>query len=104
MNKIVIVTGANSGLGKAFAVALLEAGFRVVGTVRKEEAVKDFEKLRPGAAFARVLDVTDPPEGLAALWRSRAERRPGLRAHQQRGVWARRNAGRELDRRSTPAV
>jgi NAD(P)-dependent dehydrogenase (short-subunit alcohol dehydrogenase family) len=67
MGKIVIVTGANSGLGKGLAVALLEAGFRVVGTVRKEEAVKDFEQLRPGAAFARVLDVTDPPEQIAAF-------------------------------------
>ncbi len=67
MNNVVIVTGANSGLGKAFAVALLQAGFKVVGTVRKEEAAEPFEQLRPGAAFARVLDVTDAPEQLAAF-------------------------------------
>jgi NAD(P)-dependent dehydrogenase (short-subunit alcohol dehydrogenase family) len=67
MDKIVIVTGANSGLGKGFAVALLEAGFTVVGTVRKQEMVAHFEQLRPGAAFARVLDVTDTPEHLAAF-------------------------------------
>ncbi len=67
MNKVVIVTGANSGLGKAFAVALLQEGFKVVGTARKQEAMEQFEQLRPGAAFARVLNVTDAPERLAAF-------------------------------------
>jgi NAD(P)-dependent dehydrogenase (short-subunit alcohol dehydrogenase family) len=67
MEKIVTVTGVSSGLGKAFANALLEAGFKVVGTVRKQEAVQEFEQLRPGSAFARVLDVTDAPEHLSAV-------------------------------------
>jgi NAD(P)-dependent dehydrogenase (short-subunit alcohol dehydrogenase family) len=66
MEKVVIVTGASSGLGKAFAVALLEANFRVVGTVRHEKAAHEFEQLKPGAAFARLLDVTDAPERLEA--------------------------------------
>ncbi|MBW4028729.1 MAG: oxidoreductase [Acidobacteria bacterium] len=66
MEKVVIVTGANSGLGKAFAVALLEANFRVVGTVRQQKAAHEFEQLKPGAASARVLDVTDAPERLGA--------------------------------------
>jgi NAD(P)-dependent dehydrogenase (short-subunit alcohol dehydrogenase family) len=66
MEKVVIVTGASSGLGKAFAVALLEANFRVVGTVRQEKAAHEFEQLKPGAAFARILDVTDAPERLEA--------------------------------------
>jgi nucleoside-diphosphate-sugar epimerase len=65
MEKVVIVTGVSSGLGKAFATALLHAGFKVVGTVRKQDAVREFEELRPGSAFARVLDVTDAPEQLA---------------------------------------
>jgi NAD(P)-dependent dehydrogenase (short-subunit alcohol dehydrogenase family) len=65
MEKVVIVTGVSSGLGKAFATALVQAGFKVVGTVRKQEAVREFEELRPGSAFARVLDVTDAPEQLA---------------------------------------
>ncbi|MFT4112666.1 oxidoreductase [Silvibacterium sp.] len=64
MSKVIIVTGVSSGLGKAFAVALLQAGFRVVGTVRKQEAAEEFERLKPGAAFARVLDVTDDPAHL----------------------------------------
>jgi NAD(P)-dependent dehydrogenase (short-subunit alcohol dehydrogenase family) len=67
LNKVVIITGVSSGLGRAFAQALLEAGFTVVGTVRKPEAAQDFEQLKPGAALARVLDVTEAPERLAAV-------------------------------------
>jgi NAD(P)-dependent dehydrogenase (short-subunit alcohol dehydrogenase family) len=67
MNKVVIVTGVSSGLGKAFATALLQAGFKVVGTVRKQEAVVEFDQLQPGSAFARILDVTDTPEKLSSV-------------------------------------
>ena len=67
MSKVVIVTGVSSGLGKAFAVALLQAGYKVVGTVRTLEAVEKFEGLQPGSAFARVLDVTDAPERLSSV-------------------------------------
>lgn len=66
-HKVVIITGTSSGLGRAFAQALLEAGFRVVGTVRKPEAAQEFEQLKPGAAFARTLDVTEAPERLASV-------------------------------------
>ena len=65
--KVVLITGTSGGLGRAFAQALLEAGFRVVGTVRKPEAALEFEQLKPGAAFARTLDVTDAPERLASV-------------------------------------
>ncbi len=67
MDRVVIVTGVSSGLGKAFAAALLQAGYKVVGTVRKRENAEDFEQLQPGAAFARVLDVTDAPERLSSV-------------------------------------
>jgi NAD(P)-dependent dehydrogenase (short-subunit alcohol dehydrogenase family) len=67
LDKVVIVTGANSGLGKASAVSLLDAGFKVVGTVRNQGAAEDFEQFLPGAAFARILDVTDAPEHLASV-------------------------------------
>ena len=56
---IVLITGVSTGLGKAFAQALLLAGHSVIGTVRKADAVSEFEALAPGRAFARVLDVTD---------------------------------------------
>ena len=56
---IVLITGVSTGLGKAFAQALLQAGHSVIGTVRKADAVSEFEALAPGRAFARVLDVTE---------------------------------------------
>jgi NAD(P)-dependent dehydrogenase (short-subunit alcohol dehydrogenase family) len=67
VNKVIIITGTSSGLGRAFAQALLEAGFKVVGTVRKPEAALEFEQLKPGAAFARTLDVTETPGRLASV-------------------------------------
>ena len=67
MDKVIIITGTSSGLGKAFAQALLEAGFKVVGTVRKPEAALELEQLKSGAAFARTLDVTESPERLASV-------------------------------------
>src|SRR5258707_12068268 len=55
--KTVFITGVSSGLGRAFANEFLNSGYKVVGTVRKPEAVVDFEALKPGQAFACVLDV-----------------------------------------------
>jgi NAD(P)-dependent dehydrogenase (short-subunit alcohol dehydrogenase family) len=65
MKKVVLVTGASSGLGRAFAVALAHAGFTVVGTVRRQEAVAEIESIKPGSSFARILDVTDAPAHLS---------------------------------------
>lgn len=67
MNRVVLITGVSSGLGKAFAMALLQTGFKVVGTVRTQQAAAEFEERSPGSAFARVLDVTDPQEKLADI-------------------------------------
>lgn len=66
MQKIVLVTGTSSGLGRAFATSLLQAGFTVVGTVRRAEAVASFESILPGSSFARVLDVTEEPSRLVS--------------------------------------
>jgi NAD(P)-dependent dehydrogenase (short-subunit alcohol dehydrogenase family) len=55
--RTLFITGVSSGLGRAFANELLNAGYKVVGTVRKPESIVDFEALKPGQAFACVLDV-----------------------------------------------
>jgi NAD(P)-dependent dehydrogenase (short-subunit alcohol dehydrogenase family) len=57
--KILLITGVSSGFGRALAQEALAAGHTVVGTVRSEEARRDFEALAENAAHARVLDVTD---------------------------------------------
>ncbi|HBO1215541.1 TPA: oxidoreductase [Pseudomonas aeruginosa] len=57
--KTLLITGASSGFGQALAREALDAGHRVVGTVRSEEARSALEALAPGQAFGRLLDVTD---------------------------------------------
>ncbi|HEF4744193.1 TPA: oxidoreductase [Burkholderia multivorans] len=58
-NKLLLITGVSSGFGRALAQAALEAGHTVVGTVRSEQAARDFKALDAQRAIARVLDVTD---------------------------------------------
>ncbi|WP_263358118.1 oxidoreductase [Acidicapsa ligni] len=58
-DKLIFITGVSSGLGEALATEALTQGWRVVGTVRSEEARKSFEAKAAGRAFGRVLDVTD---------------------------------------------
>lgn len=57
--KTFLITGAGSGLGRAFAVAALEAGHTVAATVRNDADAAGFAALHPDRAHARVLDVTD---------------------------------------------
>ncbi|MDR5781629.1 oxidoreductase [Caballeronia sp. LZ065] len=58
--KTLLITGVSSGFGRALALEALAAGHKVVGTVRSEEAKREFEALSSNhSAFARVLDVTD---------------------------------------------
>lgn len=58
-SKILLITGVSSGFGRALAEEALAEGHTVVGTVRSNEAKRDFESLSANAAFARVLDVTE---------------------------------------------
>jgi len=57
--KTILVTGANSGFGRAVATAALQAGHQVIGTVRKEASRKEFESLAPGRSKSYILDVSD---------------------------------------------
>jgi NAD(P)-dependent dehydrogenase (short-subunit alcohol dehydrogenase family) len=56
--KTLLITGVSSGFGRALAQEALADGHRVVGTVRSEQARRDFETLGQNAT-SRVLDVTD---------------------------------------------
>ncbi|MGE0971000.1 oxidoreductase [Klebsiella sp. WOUb02] len=59
MSKVWFITGVSSGLGQAFAKAALDAGNRVVGTLRTEEQRQAFADLAPGRSYGMLLDVTD---------------------------------------------
>lgn len=62
-----LITGASSGLGRAFAEAALAAGHTVVGTVRKSADAATFNSIAPGRSHARQLDVTDDSAVLAVV-------------------------------------
>jgi NAD(P)-dependent dehydrogenase (short-subunit alcohol dehydrogenase family) len=57
--KTFFITGVSSGFGRALAEAALTDGHKVVGTLRKEADRAEFEALKPGFAFGKLLDVTD---------------------------------------------
>jgi NAD(P)-dependent dehydrogenase (short-subunit alcohol dehydrogenase family) len=68
----VVITGASTGIGRATAKLLLDRGFRVFGSVRKE-ADADRLKREFGANFTPLLfDVTDEAAVLAAARQVRA--------------------------------
>lgn len=54
-----LITGVSSGLGKALAAAVLASGDRVAGTVRSAQAKTLFETGAPGRAYGYLLDVRD---------------------------------------------
>lgn len=58
-SKTFLITGVSSGLGRAFAKGAMDAGHRVIGTVRKTEDADAFSALGPDKAFPLVLDVTN---------------------------------------------
>jgi NAD(P)-dependent dehydrogenase (short-subunit alcohol dehydrogenase family) len=67
--KTVFITGASSGFGRALALAALDNGHRVVGTLRDEDSRGAFDALHPQRSFGVLLDVTD----LAAVERTIAQ-------------------------------
>jgi NAD(P)-dependent dehydrogenase (short-subunit alcohol dehydrogenase family) len=54
-----LITGVGSGLGRALASQLLEAGHRVFGTVRNVEAVADLAVKHGDRFLSAVLDVSE---------------------------------------------
>jgi NAD(P)-dependent dehydrogenase (short-subunit alcohol dehydrogenase family) len=57
--KTLLITGVSSGFGRALAHEALAVGHRVVGTVRTEQARREFETLAASNAKGCILDVTD---------------------------------------------
>jgi NAD(P)-dependent dehydrogenase (short-subunit alcohol dehydrogenase family) len=57
--RVWFVTGAGRGLGRAFVEAALAAGDRVVGTVRRGDALDDLAQRHPQTLAVLPLDVRD---------------------------------------------
>ncbi|MCZ2136332.1 MAG: SDR family oxidoreductase [Burkholderiales bacterium] len=69
-SRVALVTGASAGIGRAAALALLRAGFRVVLTARRREALDAAVKAAAVDAHRALVvaaDVTDPA-AVAALF------------------------------------
>lgn len=65
--KVALITGAGTGIGRACAVALSEAGFAVVLTGRHMEKLAETKRLIKGECLCVTADVTDP-ESVRALF------------------------------------
>jgi NADP-dependent 3-hydroxy acid dehydrogenase YdfG len=63
---VVLVTGANSGIGEAIAVAFQEAGAQVFGLGRRKEALEAARARYPDIRWLRA-DVTNGSEVTAAV-------------------------------------
>ncbi len=59
MQKVWMVTGSSSGLGKSFVKAIAEQGDFVAAAARSKEALQELENLYPGQILPIKLDVTD---------------------------------------------
>src|SRR5579859_3922559 len=67
-NKIAIVTGAGTGVGRAASLALMHAGFTVALAGRRKEKLEETQKLGvPGKSLAVSSDMTDAGS-IAALF------------------------------------
>ena len=60
MDRIALVNGAGSGIGRAAAIRLSQAGLRVVLAARGADALAATAAACPGPALAVPADVTDP--------------------------------------------
>ncbi len=60
MAKTALVTGAGSGIGRASALALAKAGYKVAICGRREDALKETEAEAGGGLLVLPCDVTDP--------------------------------------------
>jgi NAD(P)-dependent dehydrogenase (short-subunit alcohol dehydrogenase family) len=69
--KVVIVTGANSGIGEAASVAFQEAGARVYGFARRKDAVEAARDRHPKIhwVLADVADETQATQAVEAVVR-----------------------------------
>lgn len=67
--RVACVTGASSGLGRAIATALAEAGAKVVGAARRAGALEDWRSEAGGETAAVAFDLSEPEAAAAAAAR-----------------------------------
>ena len=73
-----VVTGAGSGLGRAFCIELSRRGARVVGADVREEGLKETAALMPGAPMETFVCDVSKRESVDALERFAQEKMGGV--------------------------
>ena len=66
-SRVILISGASRGLGRAITEAALDAGHRVVAGVRTTSALDDLLAGHPGRLAVVPLDVTDDSQVRAAI-------------------------------------
>lgn len=67
--KSVLITGASTGIGRASALRMDAAGWRVFATVRREEDAEELRRVGSERLAPLLLDVTDPEQVAATAAR-----------------------------------
>ena len=66
-DRVVLITGGGSGLGRAMALELSRLGAKVAALGRRPEPLEETVRLLPGAGFAAAADVREPGAVTAAF-------------------------------------
>ena len=64
--RAVVVTGASTGIGRATVLELVDAGFRVFGTVRREADAESLRQQFPELVTPLIMDLLDEDSVRAA--------------------------------------
>jgi NAD(P)-dependent dehydrogenase (short-subunit alcohol dehydrogenase family) len=67
MSQVCLITGSSRGLGRAFAVAVLDAGGNVVATARNVNDLADLRQKYRTQVLPLALDVTDEAQAHQAV-------------------------------------
>src|ERR1043165_89200 len=67
MAQVAVITGAGSGIGRAVAIELLQAGYRVVLAGRHEDTLRETAESGPDASVVVPTDVADE-DSVSALF------------------------------------
>ncbi|WP_339727502.1 SDR family oxidoreductase [uncultured Gimesia sp.] len=70
MSKVIVVTGATQGLGRAMTAGFIAAGHTVIGCGRSEEKISDLSKQFGAAHQFSVVDIAD--NSSVQAWAARA--------------------------------